>query len=259
MAHVHHFAFGWFSPALAFSLAFLGSMLGLGYTARARTATSVARRCRWLVLASVSIGGTGIWLMHFMAMLGFDVPGTPVRYHPGLTALSMLIAVVTVGAGLFTIGIGRRTIPRLLAGGMLTGIGVAAMHYTGMAALRVAGRISYDPNLVAVSVLIAVVAATVALWFTVSVRHGGQTVAAALIMATAIAGMHYTGMAAVRVELGDSVGDVAGVSPLLLIIPITLLTAGALLAVSFTALQALTEEELTAPPAGSRQPTAVRG
>jgi NO-binding membrane sensor protein with MHYT domain len=259
MAHVHHFAFGWFSPALAFSLAFLGSMLGLGCTARAGAATTAGRRRRWLVLAAISLGGGGIWLMHFMAMLGFDVPGTPVRYQPGLTALSMLIAVATVGAGLFAVGSGRPTMPRLLAGGLLTGAGVAAMHYTGMAALRVTGRISYDPNLVAASVAIAVVAATVALWFTVSVRHGGQTVAAALVMAAAITGMHYTGMAAVRVELGDPVGDVAGVSPLLLIIPITLLTAGALLAVSFTALQALTEEELAASPVGPPRPTAARG
>jgi NO-binding membrane sensor protein with MHYT domain len=285
MAHVHHFAYGWFSPALAFSLAFLGSMLGLGCTARAGGAATPGRRRRWLVLAAISLGGGGIWLMHFMAMLGFDVPDSPVRYHPGLTALSMLIAVGTVGAGLFvaserssaekprrlasvaegsdavgvTVGSGRPSMARLLAGGLLTGTGVAAMHYTGMAALRVAGRISYDPNLVAASVAIAVVAATVALWFAVSVRHGGQTAAAALVMAGAITGMHYTGMAAVRVELGDSASDVAGVSPLLLIIPITLLTAGALLAVSFTALQALTEEELAARPAEPRLPTAARG
>jgi NO-binding membrane sensor protein with MHYT domain len=259
MAHVHHFAYGWFNPAMAFSLAFLGSLLGLGCTARARAATTVGRRARWLALAAISIGGAGIWLMHFMAMLGFDVPGSPVRYHAGLTALSMLIAVGTVGAGLFVIGLGRRTAPRLLLAGMLTGAGIVAMHYTGMAALRVAGQISYQPNLVAASVVIAVVAATVALWFAVSVRRGGQVAAAALLMAAAIAGMHYTGMAAVRVELDHAVGDVAGVSSLLLLIPITLLTAGALLATSFTALQAMTEEELAGSAPAPPQPDGVRG
>jgi NO-binding membrane sensor protein with MHYT domain len=252
MVHVHHFAYGWFNPVMAFSLAFLGSLLGLGCTARARDAATVSRRARWLILAAISIGGVGIWLMHFMAMLGFDVPGSPMRYNPGLTALSMLIAVITVGAGLFVIGLGRRTFPRLIAGGMLTGAGVVAMHYTGMAALRIAGRISYESDLVVASVLVAVVAATVALWFAVSVRRGRQVTAAAIIMAGAIWGMHYTGMAAVRVELRDSVTDVGGVSSLLLIIPITVATAGALLATSFTALQAMTEEEL----AGS--PTMVR-
>jgi NO-binding membrane sensor protein with MHYT domain len=248
MVHVHHFAYGWFNPVMALSLAFLGSLLGLGCTSRAREAPSVGRRARWLALGAVSIGGVGIWLMHFMAMLGFDVPGSPVRYDPWLTALSMLISVVTVGAGLFVIGLGRRTVPRLLAGGMLTGAGVVAMHYTGMAALRIAGEISYEPDLVVASVVIAVVAATVALWFAVSVRRGGQLPAAAAIMAAAISGMHYTGMAAVRVELRDSVADVGGVSSLLLIIPITVLTAGALLAASFTALQAMTEEELAGAP-----------
>jgi NO-binding membrane sensor protein with MHYT domain len=257
MAHVHHFAYGWFNPVMAFSLAFLGSMLGLGCTARACDAPSTRRRARWLILAAISIGGVGIWLMHFMAMLGFDVPGSTVRYHPGLTALSLVISVATVGIGLFVIGLGRRTVPRLLAGGVLTGAGVVAMHYTGMSALRLPGQISYNSDLVLASIGIAVVAATVALWFTVSVRRGGQVAAAALIMAGAIWGMHYTAMAAVRVELGEPVADVGGVSPLLLIIPITVLTAAALLATSFTALQAMTEEELADAP--RRQLTQRRG
>jgi NO-binding membrane sensor protein with MHYT domain len=260
MAHVHHFAYGWFNPVMAFSLAFLGSLLGLGCTARARDAVTVSRRARWLVLGAISIGGVGIWLMHFMAMLGFDVPGGgPIRYHPGLTALSMLIAVATVGVGLCVIGLGRRTIPRLLAGGVLTGAGVVAMHYTGMAAMRLPGRISYEASFVYASVAIAVVAATVALWFAVSVRRGGPVVAASLIMAGAIWGMHYTAMAGVRVELHESMADVGGVSSLLLIIPITVFTAGALLATSFTALQAMTEEELAGSPPPARRPSGVRG
>ncbi|HEY8473832.1 MAG TPA: MHYT domain-containing protein [Natronosporangium sp.] len=258
MVHVHHFTHGWFNPVMGFSLAFLGSLLGLGCTNRARAVPARRRRARWLVLGAISIGGVGIWLMHFMAMLGFAIPGSPVRYHPGLTALSLLIAVVTVGAGLFVIGIGRRTLPRLLAGGMLTGTGVVAMHYTGMAALRIPGRISYESNLVVASVIIAVVAATVALWFAVSLRRGGPVTAAAVIMALAISGMHYTGMAAVRVALRDSITEVGGVSPLLLIIPITVLTAGALLATSFTALQAMTQEELAGAPSPAGPATGLR-
>lgn len=257
MIHVHHFGYGWFNPVMAASLAFLGSLLGLGCTVRAREALRASRRARWLILGAIAIGGVGIWLMHFMAMLGFDVPGSPVRYHPGLTALSMLISVTTVGAGLFLTGLGRRTLPRLIAGGLLTGGGVVAMHYTGMAAIRIAGEIRYQANLVLVSVIIAVVAATAALWFAVSVRRGGQVTVAAAIMACAIWGMHYTGMASVRVELRESVADVGGVSSLLLIIPITVLTAGALLATSITALQTMTEEELAGTSLG-RQASGVR-
>lgn len=247
MAELHHFAYGWFNPIMAFSLAFLGSLLGLGCTSRARQARSARRRARWLALGAVAIGGAGIWLMHFMAMLGFDVPAGEVRYDPVLTALSMLIAVGTVGAGLFVVGIGRYTVPRLVLGGVFTGLGVAAMHYTGMTAVRVPGDLYYQPSLVAASVVIAVVAATVALWCTVSVRRGGHLAAAALLMALAISGMHYTAMAGVRVDLLEHAGHLEGMTSLLLIVPITVLTASTLLATAFSALQAMTQEEMDAP------------
>src|SRR5438045_8083772 len=107
MTEVHHFAHGVVNPAAAYVLAFLGSLLGLHCTVRARGADSRGRRARWLVLAGFSIGG-GIWLMHFMAMLGFDVPASPVRYDPVFTAASAVSAIAVVGAGLFIAGTGRR-------------------------------------------------------------------------------------------------------------------------------------------------------
>src|SRR5690606_18373716 len=114
---VHHFAYGWFHPVMAFALAFLGSVLGLGCAARARASTG-RHRIQWLILAAISIGGSGIWLMHFMAMLGFDVSPGPVRYDPWLTGLSLVTAVLAVGCGLFLLGAGRVRVPRLLAGGL---------------------------------------------------------------------------------------------------------------------------------------------
>lgn len=244
MAEVHHFAYGWFNPVVAYLMAFLGSLLGLVCAARGRASTTRGRRARWLVLAAIAIGGGAIWLMHFMAMLGFDVPGSPVRYDPVLTAASLVIAVGTVGIGLFIVGMGRTSIGRTLLGGVFTGSGVIAMHYTGMAALRVAGTVRYDSGLVGASVVIAVVAATIALTCAVTLRGWWPTVVAALIMGVAVCGMHYTAMAATRVQLranGD--GHVGGISPLLLIVPITLLTAAALVGMALSALQAMTEEE----------------
>src|SRR5690349_10329194 len=105
--------------------------------------------------------------MHFMAMLGFDVVGSPVRFDVGYTALSAVAAVVVVGAGLLFVGLGRPTAIKIIVGGFFTGIGVAGMHYLGTAALRVNGDIQHDQSLVIASIVIAVVAATVALWFTV--------------------------------------------------------------------------------------------
>jgi hypothetical protein len=104
----------------------------------------------------------------------------------------------------------------------------------------------YDLSLVAVSAIIAVVASTAALWFTVSVTGWAPITGAALIMALAVCGMHYTGMAAMRVELSPVVtGPVSGLRPLFMIVPITLITAALLIGVALSALQAMTEEEFT--------------
>jgi NO-binding membrane sensor protein with MHYT domain len=99
---LNHFTYGWVKQALAYGISFLGSLLGLICTARARgyryTGSSPTR---WLVLAAVAIGGTGIWLMHFMAMLGFTVVEDNVRYDLPITIASALAAIGVVGVGLF--------------------------------------------------------------------------------------------------------------------------------------------------------------
>jgi NO-binding membrane sensor protein with MHYT domain len=246
VAEVHHFTYGVFNPVAAYLLAFLGSFLGLLSTCRARDAHSRSRRNRWLIIAAFSIGGGAIWLMHFAAMLGFDVPDSPVRYSPVPTATSLGLAVVTVGGGLIVVGHGRRSFLKTLTAGTLTGIGVLAMHYTGMEGLHVAGTIHYHPMLVAASAVIAITASTVALWFTISVRGWLPVTGAAALMGVAVCGMHYTGMAAMWVELDrNAIGVVSGLRPMLMLVPITLLTTATILGVAFSALQAMTEEEFT--------------
>jgi NO-binding membrane sensor protein with MHYT domain len=246
VAHVHHFTYGAFNPVAAFLLAFLGSFFGLLCTRRARDARTKSRRNRWLTIAAFAIGGGAIWLMHFAAMLGFDVPDSPVRYSIPVTVLSFVVAVVTVGIGLLIVGTGRRNFPKVAAAGLLTGIGVLGMHFTGMEALHVAGVIHYNAMMVVASGVIAVVASTAALWFAVSVRGYGRTAAAAGIMSVAVCGMHYTGMAAMSVQLRPAApGDVKGLPPLAMIIPITVLTTACVVGVALAALQAMTEEEFT--------------
>ena len=121
--------------------------------------------------------------MHFIAMLAFETP-LERGYDLGLTALSALVAIAVVGIG-FWIVRGRASWFRLICAGIVVGAGVVAMHYTGMAALRVAGQVFYMPSLFAASVVIALAAATVALWlaFTLkrwwlragaAVRHGDR-------------------------------------------------------------------------------------
>jgi NO-binding membrane sensor protein with MHYT domain len=193
----------WVTPVLAFAFSYLGCLLGLVATARARRTATRPTRTRWLVLGAWAFGGTGIWVMHFVAMIGFTVSGTDVYYDVPITIASWLIAILVVGAGLFTVGFSQPSALRIIAAGLFTGVGVAAMHYTGVSAVRMNATVSYDATLVALSFAIAIVAAIVALWFTVTVRRARWITIAAAIMAVAVTGMHYTGMAAAMFEPGS--------------------------------------------------------
>jgi NO-binding membrane sensor protein with MHYT domain len=221
----------------------IGSLLALICTARARAAKDhPGRRARWLILAAWALGGTGIWVMHFMAMLGFDVPGSTVRYDIGTTVASWVAAIIIVGIGLFIVGYGRPGIAKILAGGLFTGVGVAGMHYTGMAAMRVGGSIGYDRRFVVGSVVIAIVAATVALWFTVHLSRGPVLAAAALIMGIAVNGMHFTGMAGLRVHLTGSDAQVHGVQAAVFIGPIMLFVLLVVITLAYAMLRSTADE-----------------
>ncbi len=240
---LNHFTYGWVNPALAYAISFLGSLLGLMCTARARGYLAGTGPTRWLVLAAVSIGGTGIWLMHFMAMLGFTVVDDNVRFDLPITAASAVAAIGVVGVGLFIIGTRDFSVVRLLAGGLFTGGGVAIMHYMGMSAMRVHGDVAYDPLLVAASVVIAVVAATVALWFTIAIQTPVLTAFAAAIMGVAICGMHYTGMAALQVHQRPSTAPLDGSEPFSFVMPVILVAGVAVLFVLYEVLTAPSADE----------------
>src|SRR5215472_7175000 len=105
LVQVHNFAYGVLNPGLAYLMSCLGCFLGLQCTQRAR-AQEGAGRARWLLLAAVSIGVTGIWVMHFIAMLGFAISGQLIQYNVPVTILSMVIAVVVVAIGLLIVGFG---------------------------------------------------------------------------------------------------------------------------------------------------------
>jgi NO-binding membrane sensor protein with MHYT domain len=197
MLTVHNFSYGLVTPLLGYLMSCLGAFLGLRCTARAM-ACEGRERLRWLLLAALSIGTTGIWVMHFIAMLGYTIPGQIIHYNVLITIGSMLIAVVVVGIGLLIVGFGKRSWRNLLIAGTFTGVGVAAMHYSGMAAMRMPARMTYSPALFALSVVIAIVAATAALWAALNLTGARATLGAALIMGVAVSGMHYTGMAAMH-------------------------------------------------------------
>ncbi|TCC00608.1 signal protein [Micromonospora zingiberis] len=246
MAEINHFEYGWITPALSYALSVLGSVLGLIFAGRIRAASSAGQRVWWGLLAAWALGGTAIWTMHFMAMLGFAVAGSRIRYDVPVTVASALIAVAAVGIGLAIVGTGRLSVVRVLAGGLFTGLGVAAMHYTGMAAMRLNGQLGYDAVRVGLSVLIAVVAATVALWLAVTVRRGAAIFASALVMGVAVNGMHFTGMSALSVHVHEQRGEVAGAEVGALLIPIVLLVIFGVVGLVYALLAAPTDEDRAA-------------
>jgi NO-binding membrane sensor protein with MHYT domain len=252
MIHVHNFSNGALNPVLAYLMSCTGCFLGLRCTTRAR-ASKGAARAGWLTMAALAIGSTGIWVMHFIAMLGFAIPGQSIRYNVPVTILSMVIAMVVVGAGIFIVGFRQGTGP-LLLGGVIIGLGVASMHYIGMSAIRVQDSLSYNPVLVAASVVIAIIAGTAALWAALRLDSLWSTFTASLIMGVAVSGMHYTGMAALNVNpapgLTISTSETASAIGFLLPLILGLCAIGFIfsivIALSPTAADILEESELMA-------------
>jgi NO-binding membrane sensor protein with MHYT domain len=220
MPVIDHFTFGIVTPLLAYAISCTGAATGLACTSRARAASG-GTRAAWLVFGAIALGGTGIWVMHFVAMLGFSASGVNIRYDVPQTLLSAAIAIVVVGAGLFITELGKRKLPAMLIGGALAGAGVAAMHYMGMEAMKMSAEVVYNPVFVIASVIIAIVAATAALWCTVHIRGTLATIVATLVMGLAVTGMHYTGMAGVSVI--NPVNNVpAGASTMQLLVPLVM-------------------------------------
>ncbi|MBN4668064.1 EAL domain-containing protein [Pandoraea nosoerga] len=190
--------------ALSILVATLASYTALDMTGRIVSARgSVAR---WWLAGGAFAMGVGIWSMHFIGMLAFDLP-IPLGYDPAITLLSLLIAVVFSAFALWLVCLDTLPWHRLAFGAILMGIGVASMHYTGMAAMRMEPGIHYTPWIFCLSVLIAIAASGAALWIAFSLRrHSPRTrqlrAGAAVVMGLAIVGMHYTGMAAAEFPFG---------------------------------------------------------
>jgi NO-binding membrane sensor protein with MHYT domain len=177
--------------ALSILVAAFASYTALDLGGRASATRGIASRI-WLVAAAIAIGG-GIWSMHFVAMLAFTLP-IPMSYDITLTTLSLVVAIFVTGTGFYFIN--RQNAPplSLIFSGVFMGLGIVAMHYIGMAAMREHAGISYDIRFVVLSLVIAIGASTAALWLAFRTTDLGQKLVAAVVMGLAISGMHYSAM-----------------------------------------------------------------
>lgn len=214
---VDGFSYGLVTPVVAYLMACLGGALGLRCTTRARLVAH-SWRPGWLALGSAAIA-SGIWTMHFIAMMGFTIEQAPIHYDRPTTYASLAVAIVMVGIGIFIVGYKGAAGTALFTGGTITGLGIASMHYLGMAGMRFNGRLEYNTLTVAASVVIGMAAATAALWAAGQVRGFLWSVAASLVMGLAVTGMHYTGMAALSVHLHGTAAPAEGDSPAALLAP----------------------------------------
>jgi NO-binding membrane sensor protein with MHYT domain/nitrogen-specific signal transduction histidine kinase/CheY-like chemotaxis protein len=178
------------------------------------TAARGRERLAWLAGGSLAMG-VGIWSMHFVGMLAFHLP-IPIGYQLGRVLLSVLVAVAASALALVVVSRPKVGLPALAVGALCMGPAIAGMHYIGMAALNVSATMRFDLGLVVASVGIAIVASfvglTLAYRFRLDESPGGvaRRMTSGLVMGLAIAGMHYTGMAAARFTVPGRTGASVG-------------------------------------------------
>jgi diguanylate cyclase (GGDEF)-like protein/PAS domain S-box-containing protein len=159
-------------------------------------------RLVWLAIAASSTG-FGIWATHFIAMIAFT-PGIPNGYNPELSALSLAAAIVLTAVGMWVATL-RGGIDHFLVGGAILGAGIATMHYTGMAAFEVQGRIVWNQLLVAVSLMGGVFLGALALLVVLRRPSTLATIGGAVLLTLAICVLHFTAMAAVSIFPDSSI------------------------------------------------------
>jgi two-component system, sensor histidine kinase and response regulator len=192
-------SYNYYLVALSVAISSLASYAALDLAGRVTAARGFIRLA-WLSGGACALG-MGIWAMHYIGMLACSLP-VPVGYDWPTVAGSLLCAILASCVALFVVSRQRMTTFHLILGSLVMGSGVAAMHYIGMAAMRLSATRSYSVPLVALSVILAVLISLVALWLAFNLREarrnrGPKKFASALLMGAAIPVMHYTGMAAV--------------------------------------------------------------
>jgi diguanylate cyclase (GGDEF)-like protein len=206
---------GSYTPSLvlvSIFVAILASYTALDLAGRIASTTGRAATI-WMCGGAFSMG-FGIWSTHFIGMLAFELP-IELAFDLPITFLSLLIAVLSSGFALWLVSQPHLPLPQLALGALFIGAGISAMHYTGMASLRMSPAISYEPATVLASAAVAVGASAVALWLAFRLRQHTPHVrmargGAAVVMGMAIVGMHYTGMAAADFAQGSSCGALKG-------------------------------------------------
>lgn len=247
------FQYGAVTPVLAFTISAIGAGLGLRCLVRAVQGSKRTER-RWLVIGAVAIG-SGIWTMHLIALLGFRVDGSPVRYDVMLTLLSLAVAMVLAAIGVFAVAYSPSQLRGVTLGGICIGVGIAGTHYVGIAAMRVHGTMTRDTGLLILSVAIAVGATIIALLITFGLQGARGAVAAAFVMAAGAVAAEYLGIAAVQIKINQGTSVLPGASAVEFVFPLIVVCGSFLfLASAFVALSPVRQDRpMSGPALAARQ------
>ena len=203
---------------LSIFVAILASYASLMVSQHVSTITATKMRRLWIAGGGLCLG-VGIWAMHFVGMLAFSLPCAS-NYDLTITFLSMIPSLLASTLAIKIISRNELSRAQLATGGLLIGAGIGAMHYSGMAAMHLNGMIRYDIKLFALSILVAIVLATLALWIKFGLkswqtrRNTEVMITSSVVMGLAVSGMHYTAMAAAYFIHGeDNTNTTAGMSP----------------------------------------------
>ena len=204
-------SYNYYLVALSVVISTLASYAALDLAGRV-TAARGRIRMAWLTGGAFAMG-MGIWSMHYIGMLAFSLP-VAIGYDWPTVVASLLCAVLASGVALFVVSRQQMKWLQAMLGSLVMGSGIAAMHYTGMASMRVPAMCSYSPALVTLSVVLAIVISLVALWLSFTFREDKQSrgwmkKASAVLMGAAIPVMHYTGMAAARFSSSEIKPDLS--------------------------------------------------
>jgi NO-binding membrane sensor protein with MHYT domain len=244
---------------MSFIISVLGSWVGLTCALRARRRGAGTGSWLWLFGAAASIGGGAIWSMHFIGMLAFD---SHVAYalDIGTTVISLVVAIVAAMVGML-IATAMQGKMGYVVGGLVTGAGVCAMHYTGMYAMDMSATMVWKPGVVVASVVIALAASALALFFAFNVTTRLMRVAASVIMGIGVCVMHYTGMLALEIHSSpdDKFGHVSGADPVYLAMPIFAISAGMLIVIGFGTMFAGINDDLDEPWTPDQRPRSDSG
>ena len=236
-ALVMYGGYDWGMVALSVLIAVITSIMAMQLAGMAREEYGRLSR-QVAILSGALVLGAGVWSMHFIGMLAFDLCSSA-RYDPVITLLSMLPSFLAswVALGLLA----RETVTRwqLVSSGVIVGAGIGVMHYSGMEAAHSALTLRFDPAIFALSIVVAVVLSIAALWLRFGLSAGGRvsprtgTLLSGLMLGCAISGMHYTGMGAARFIVTGAPGFVPESNfylvliIVLIVIATTIVTGGA--------------------------------